>query len=58
MNLSYTEPGKAPFVWTDTVFLVNTPAGWRVDDIAFGGTWDFGNKGSLSETLKQVIGFQ
>jgi len=58
VNLSYTEPGKAPFVWTDTVFLVNTPAGWRVDDIAFGGTWDFGNKGSLSETLRQVIGFQ
>jgi hypothetical protein len=58
VNLTYAEPGKAPFVWTDIVLLVNTPAGWRVDDIAFGGAWDFGNKGSLSETLKQVIGFQ
>jgi hypothetical protein len=56
--LTHTEPGKKPFAWTDTVLLVNTPAGWRVDDIDFGGNWDFGNKGSLSETLKQAIGFQ
>ena len=40
------------------VLLVNTPAGWRVDDIAYGGGWAFGNKGRLSELLKQTIALQ
>lgn len=58
VSLRHTEPGKQPTEWSDTVLLVNTPAGWRVNDIAYGGTWAFGNKGTLSETLKQVLGFQ
>jgi hypothetical protein len=55
------DPGKTnnpkdkPFSWTDTVYLVSTPAGWRVDDIGYGGTWDFGNKGRMSDTLKSAI---
>ncbi|MBV8977998.1 MAG: hypothetical protein JO261_09375 [Alphaproteobacteria bacterium] len=55
------DPGKTnnakdkPFSWTDTVYLVQTPAGWRVDDIGYGGTWDFGNKGKMSDTLKSAI---
>jgi hypothetical protein len=55
------DPGKAnnprdkPFTWTDTVYLSNTPAGWRVDDVGYGGTWDFGNKGKMTETLESVI---
>lgn len=56
-NLTYADPGKAPTQWTDRVLLVNTASGWRVDDIAYGGSWAFGNKGTLSETLKQVIAF-
>ena len=32
-----------------------TPQGWRVDDIGYGGTWDFGNKGKMTETLRMVI---
>ncbi len=44
-----------PVDWTDTVLLVKTPAGWRVDDIAYGGNWDFGNHGKLSDTLKSSI---
>ena len=56
--LTYASPGNKPTQWSDTVYLVNTPAGWRVDDIGYGGTWDFGNKGRLSETLGQVIHFQ
>jgi hypothetical protein len=54
-QLTYTSPNEKPFVWTDTVYLVQTPSGWRVDDIGYGGTWDFGNKGRLSETLKFAI---
>lgn len=49
-----TVPDKA-VQWTDTVFLMNTADGWKVDDIGYGGTWDFGNKGRLSETLQQVV---
>jgi hypothetical protein len=41
--------------WTDTVFLVKTASGWKVDDIAYGGNWDFGNHGRLSETLKSAV---
>ena len=40
--------------WTDTLLLVNTPQGWRVDDVAYGGGFQFGNTGRLSETLKTV----
>lgn len=49
---------KKPLAWNDTVLLVNTPAGWRVDDIAYGGDWAFGNKGRLSDLLKQTIALQ
>ncbi len=58
VRLEYAEAGSKPIDWTDTVYLVNTQAGWRVDDIAYGGSWAFGNKGRLSETLKQTISFQ
>lgn len=53
--LTYTSPNEKPVTWTDTVYLVQTDAGWRVDDIGYGGTWAFGNKGRLSETLKFAI---
>ena len=58
VNLEYVTAGEKPTKWNDTVYLVKSEAGWRVDDVAYGGTWVFGNKGRLSETLKQVIGFQ
>ncbi|HEY4941032.1 MAG TPA: hypothetical protein VII56_06360 [Rhizomicrobium sp.] len=57
-NLTHAEPGAKPTSWTDAVELVNTQGGWRVNDVVYGGAWDFGNKGKLSDTLKQVIGFQ
>ena len=44
-----------PTTWTDRIYLVRTAAGWRIDDIGYGATWAFGNKGRLSETLKEVI---
>ena len=60
VNLTYSDPspkGK-PQSWSDTVLLVNTPQGWRVDDIVYGGGWAFGNKGKLTDTLRQTISFQ
>jgi hypothetical protein len=55
--LEHADP-KGPATWTDKVYLVNTSNGWRVDDIAYGAPWAFGNKGKLTDTLRQVIGFQ
>lgn len=48
-------PKVKPISWDDTVVLVSTPGGWRVDDIAYGATWAFGNKGKLSDTVKSAI---
>lgn len=55
VTLTYDDHKDKPFTWTDTVYLVSTPQGFRVDDIAYGGTWDFGNKGRLTATLKNAI---
>ncbi|HTW33305.1 MAG TPA: hypothetical protein VMD53_01715 [Rhizomicrobium sp.] len=55
VTLTYDDRKDKPLSWTDTVYLVRTAAGWRVDDIAYGGTWDFGNKGRLTRTLKSAI---
>lgn len=52
--LTYDPKGK-PVTWSDTVVLVADKTGVRVDDIVYGGNWDFGNKGKLSDTLKGVI---
>ena len=60
VNLTY-DPGKTgnpkdkAFHWTDTAYLVNETGGWRVDDIGYGGSWDFGNKGRMRDTLKMAI---
>jgi hypothetical protein len=46
--------GGKPVRWTDRLVLVATDQGWRVDDIVYGATWAFGNKGRLSETLRRA----
>jgi hypothetical protein len=48
-------PKDKPVIWNDTVYLVATPGGWRVDDVGYGGSGDFGNKGRMSETIKEAI---
>jgi hypothetical protein len=48
-------PKHKPVTWTDTVYLIATPSGWRVDDIAYGATWAFGNKGHLADTIRGAI---
>jgi hypothetical protein len=59
MHLRYVDahprPQDKPVDWTDTVALEKTAAGWRVGDIAYGGTWDFGNHGTLRAILKDMI---
>jgi hypothetical protein len=47
--------GRPPVTWTDTLLLANTPQGWRVDDIAYGADFQFGNTGKLTGTLGTVL---
>lgn len=51
-----TYDGATPAVtWTDTALVVRENDRLVVGDIAFGGTWDFGNKGSLRRGLEQAL---
>ena len=49
------EAGARPTTWTDKLALVNRVGGWRVDDVQFGGAWDFAQHGSLRASLRDVI---
>lgn len=44
-----------PANWHDTVVLVNTPQGWKVDDVVYDAGFAFGNTGRLSSMLQMVI---
>lgn len=48
-------PGQAPVKWTDTLTLVQTGAGWKVDDILYDPDLRSGNTGSLSGLLGMVL---
>lgn len=52
---AYAQKGRPPVDWTDTLLLAMTPQGWRIDDIGYGGGFQFGNTGKLSDTLKLVL---
>lgn len=57
--LSYAPPSAGskakPANWADTVLLVNTPQGWKVDDVVYDANFAFGNTGRLSDMLAMVI---
>ena len=58
--LSYVPPPAAgakakPANWNDTILLVNTPQGWKVDDVVYDAGFASGNTGRLSEMLGTVI---
>jgi hypothetical protein len=55
VTFSHARKGQPPVNWTDTLLLAMTPQGWRIDDIAYGGGFRFGNTGKLSDTLKLVL---
>jgi hypothetical protein len=52
---THADAGRKPLLWTDTLILSNTAEGWRIDDIVYGGGFQFGNTGTLTETLKTVL---
>ncbi len=45
-----------PVTWTDTVLLREENGRFVVADIAFGGDWDFANKGSMLAALHAGLG--
>ena len=57
--LSYVPPPAArapkPANWNDTILLVNTPKGWKVDDVIYDAGFAFGNTGRLSGMLQMVV---
>lgn len=55
VKYTHAEARQKPVAWTDTLLLVNTPQGWRVDDVVYGGGFQFGNTGRLTDTLKTVL---
>jgi len=44
-----------PANWNDTVQVVNTPQGWKVDDVTYDAGFAFGNTGKLSDMLEMVV---
>jgi len=46
---------QKPANWHDTVVLVNTPQGWKVDDVVYDAGFAFGNTGRLSSMLQMVV---
>ncbi len=52
-----TDPAAGkPTTWTDTVLLREENGRFVVADIAFGGDWDFANKGSMLAALRAGLG--
>ncbi len=49
------DPKAKPAHWTDTLVLVATPQGWKLDDVIYDASFAFGNTGRLSEMLNMVI---
>ena len=48
--------GGEPAIWTDTVLLREENGRFVVADIAFGGGWDFANKGTMVASLRAGLG--
>lgn len=49
---------EKPTQWTDTVVLREESGRFVVTDIAFGGSWDFANKGTMLEALRAGLAGQ
>lgn len=51
-----TYNGATPAVtWIDHVVLVRGKAGYVIDDIEYGGQWDFASKGTLKSSLATAL---
>jgi hypothetical protein len=50
LTFAYTESGNTT-KWTDTLMLAKTEKGWLIQDLSYGGGWEFGSKGTLLDAL-------
>lgn len=55
VDLTYKSDGQPDTTWTDTVTLLHEGRRYRVDDVIYGGTWPFANKGRLTDVLNDAI---
>ena len=44
-----------PVTWIDHVVIIPRNGGFVIDDVEYGGTWDFANKGTLRATLVSTL---
>lgn len=51
VRFDHDDGGGKHTIWTDTTVLVPHDTTWVVDDIIYGGTWPFAQKGTLREVL-------
>ncbi|NCW44617.1 MAG: hypothetical protein EBV77_03870 [Gemmatimonadaceae bacterium] len=61
VTVSFTNTEQKPAVeWKDTLLLLPSGTGvsrtWRVADIRYGSTWEFGYRGSLRAVLQSGLG--
>lgn len=50
VECAYTEGGETT-KWTDMLILSKSGDSWLIDDVSYGGDWDFANSGTLKDAL-------
>ena len=50
VTCTHTE-GADTTKWTDTLILRKSAKGWLLDDVRYGGTWEFAPKGTLKQSF-------
>jgi hypothetical protein len=53
IELSYTD-ASGTSRWKDRALMLREDGRWKLDDVEYGGDWDFAARGRLSDTLKQT----
>lgn len=55
IDLVSVDDTKHETKWHDRLVLTHVGQVWKVDDLEYGGDWDFGPHGTLSDVLKDVV---
>jgi hypothetical protein len=55
ISLTNRMDGEPDTTWTDTLLMVREGRSWKIDDIAYGGTWPFANTGHMTDILYDAI---
>lgn len=54
VRMTYTG-AQPPITWVDHVMLTHQGGQWVIDDVVYGGTWDFASKGTLRGSLLAAL---